>query len=1354
MFIAADEISQFFVTAVIFESVQFKHHHHKFNNKLIMFGNNKAPGSLFGNANTSTPTTSTPANNGVLNGKPNTGTLFSANTLSTPSPGNPTGFGNAQNNNNKPGLNLFGNNNASQNTPQTNSLFQPNNAAASTPNTSLFSGPGSNAQQNNGAGKLFGNSGGQQTATGISFGNNPSATTNNTFQSNGLNTQQSGGLFGNKSNNGGSLFGNTPSQTNSLFSNNTTNTASTVPKTSLFGNSSTQGSGSLFSSSKPTTNSTGLFNVSQLQQPQQPGQPPTNNPYGLQLSPNPVLSMPESITTSLSNERKPVSDSKQNRKFSTASSVISNNILPPTGNSTLIGKLTSRLKNLKSRETTHGLFSPSNKNLAQQDTFSALSRDESKEKGKNINNKTNSLASYFNQDVSSMKKLTIDTDRSAAKKMKLFNGHSSATIMKDMDEKDHKISISRNDKLLFSAHPSETSPTEPTSEVCLDEEHKITNKATDYWCSPTIEQLEQLTENQLTVVPNFVIGRKNFGSISFDYEVDLTAFMDDFEELFGRTIIFNENRTVEVYPDTENKPDVGYGVNVPATITLENVYPIDKKTKEPIKDNSKIAEVQYFVKRLRNMKEMEFISYNPFGGIWTFRVKHFSVWGMVNEEDMEVDAEEAERINAEEIRDRPLAFPKRRHSVKKSSTSLEAEVPSNADLTAAEALAMEKEVLDLVPVLSDSVDQDMSLIIKEKPYEPSDLDEDDLNILEAAPKLVTSSNWLQQLQLAGTSKQSVYSKPLLLKNTQGNSLDDILFPSFKKDLLTYQSVKRERRINSHMWFAKFNINGQLLLKDPSQLSGCKQIVFQSNLPINKSSFDNVFASYLNTSIVNSRPNGYPLVGKCSLQFDNLASAYSDVPNEDKILKLASILFDPLSLPYAVNSPEVEKVLIKKQRHAKLCGWIVDETRAEIDSMLSTASDIQKILLFLSVNDIVNASKTAIISKNKHLSVLITLLGSNDPIVREIAQLQLTKWKSLGSIVDPTVISIYQLLTGNPFASTALVNESNKFSRLVNLGLQVYYGDIDSLTLEDLIMNAISNPFVDTSSVSTFENLSMNIMKLFACPTIPVEQLLDELRSHSEIFDVRLCWFFTHMLQREDITEHLRDRITLEFIDQLKLDRMHKEALFVACFIADDAIAKNTIDLLLSSEILYFTSNDIKPILERLQISAPIIHRHLALYEKYSGDHLSEVSNLLKAGDFKEAELVTITTVGPKLIINAKWNNDYLSVLETLLQRFPSHTIPTWEKGLGVYEKYIKLSLHNSLDPNIIHQLINTLPNLCKDYSHHELVNVASSRISEAVSELFLINLNMLSRKIPKESLLSLPLGQPESNYLKKVLSSL
>lgn len=60
---------------------------------------------------------------------------------------------------------------------------------------------------------------------------------------------------------------------------------------------------------------------------------------------------------------------------------------------------------------------------------------------------------------------------------------------------------------------------------------------------------------------------------------------------------------------------MGFGLNVPATITLEGVKPKPNMT---IDDH-----INYLKKQIG----MEFITYDPITCVWVFKVKHFSIWG-------------------------------------------------------------------------------------------------------------------------------------------------------------------------------------------------------------------------------------------------------------------------------------------------------------------------------------------------------------------------------------------------------------------------------------------------------------------------------------------------------------------------------------------------------------------------------------------------------------------------------------------------------------------------------------------------------------------------------------------------------
>ena len=109
-------------------------------------------------------------------------------------------------------------------------------------------------------------------------------------------------------------------------------------------------------------------------------------------------------------------------------------------------------------------------------------------------------------------------------------------------------------------------------------------------------------------VPNFVIARKGYGSISFKSPVDLSR-ITSLSVL--REIVDIERGRVTVYPDESKHAPPGTGLNVPAEVTMENLRP-------------SVAEVEKFTEELRSKPNTEFVSYNPESGVWVFNVQHFS----------------------------------------------------------------------------------------------------------------------------------------------------------------------------------------------------------------------------------------------------------------------------------------------------------------------------------------------------------------------------------------------------------------------------------------------------------------------------------------------------------------------------------------------------------------------------------------------------------------------------------------------------------------------------------------------------------------------------------------------------------
>ncbi|KAH7302584.1 hypothetical protein KP509_23G078300 [Ceratopteris richardii] len=146
----------------------------------------------------------------------------------------------------------------------------------------------------------------------------------------------------------------------------------------------------------------------------------------------------------------------------------------------------------------------------------------------------------------------------------------------------------------------------------------------DYYVKPRVQELaakERAEPGYCRRLKGFEVGRQGYGFIKFLDDVDVRGL--DVESV----IQFNKCEVL-VYMDESKKPPPGVGLNKPAEITLLNVRYIDKKTGQHLSEGS---EVDKFREKLRKKTEeqgAEFISYDAVKGQWTFRVLHFSKYGL------------------------------------------------------------------------------------------------------------------------------------------------------------------------------------------------------------------------------------------------------------------------------------------------------------------------------------------------------------------------------------------------------------------------------------------------------------------------------------------------------------------------------------------------------------------------------------------------------------------------------------------------------------------------------------------------------------------------------------------------------
>ncbi|NXD18032.1 NUP98 protein, partial [Nothocercus nigrocapillus] len=233
-----------------------------------------------------------------------------------------------------------------------------------------------------------------------------------------------------------------------------------------------------------------------------------------------------------------------------------------------------------------------------------------------------------------------------------------------------------------------------------------------YYTIPSMEELARLTNDRNEcVVTDFTIGRKGYGSIYFEGEVNLTNLnLDD--------IVHIRRKEVIVYPDDERKPPIGEGLNRRAEVTLDGVWPTDKTSRCLIKSPERLAEMNY-EGRLESVSRKQgarFKEYRPETGSWVFKVAHFSKYGLQDSDEEE--EEHPSKVDTKKLKTAPVPPPG--HLLPQQMTLNGKPTPPSQS----------PEVEQLGRVLE--LDSDMADITQEPPREPP-RDDDALHEPEAVP---------------------------------------------------------------------------------------------------------------------------------------------------------------------------------------------------------------------------------------------------------------------------------------------------------------------------------------------------------------------------------------------------------------------------------------------------------------------------------------------------------------------------------------------------------------------------------------------------------------------------------------------
>jgi nuclear pore complex protein Nup98-Nup96 len=164
----------------------------------------------------------------------------------------------------------------------------------------------------------------------------------------------------------------------------------------------------------------------------------------------------------------------------------------------------------------------------------------------------------------------------------------------------------------------------------------------DYVLSPSLDTLLRMSDEELKKVEKFTISIPVFGSVQFIDPVDLHEIgRNNIQSLPGKTVLI-ESQLVTVYPDDDDKPPAGQGLNKPAIISLVGCWPKDKSTGAII-DNENDPRFDKHLKKLKRMEDTTFIGFEVVTGTWKFRVEHFSRYGLIDSDEEEEGLDENEK---------------------------------------------------------------------------------------------------------------------------------------------------------------------------------------------------------------------------------------------------------------------------------------------------------------------------------------------------------------------------------------------------------------------------------------------------------------------------------------------------------------------------------------------------------------------------------------------------------------------------------------------------------------------------------------------------------------------------------------
>ncbi|KAI1411125.1 nuclear protein 96-domain-containing protein [Hypoxylon sp. FL1857] len=432
-------------------------------------------------------------------------------------------------------------------------------------------------------------------------------------------------------------------------------------------------------------------------------------------------------------------------------------------------------------------------------------------------------------------------------------------------------------------------------------------------------------------------------------------------------------------------------------------------------------------------------------------------------------------------------------------------------------------------------------------------------------------------------------------------------------------------------------------------------------------------------------------------------------HERLVWDLASVLFDSVKIPIELQNDPNSLEKLRRENLSRFWECMVEDQTSKMAAMAGSSEE--KALASLSGHRVAEACKHLLDGKNFRLATLISLIGTNDAVKKDIRE-QMKEWQEANVLSEfsQPIRALYEMLSGNVCACEgtkgALENRTESFliSKRFGLnwqqafGLRLWY----AISTEDSIADAVEKYREDVEQDRELppttwfiehgikgiwddpdqdkrEDLLWGLLRLYSDDQVDLEAVLRPENSQLSPLDFRLSWQLGQALTSTGRASFGKNAIekadaaTISFAAQLTNEGSWLEATFVLLHLTDsDARSKAIQDHLCRHAGLIGNedSSSFKKLAEDFKIPRQWIWHSKALFMRsVKKDPTSEVQCLLRAESWADAHRTFIKEVAPLAIIE----RDY-DALADILQQFEGHhsQVPDWNVGGEIYKAFLQL----------------------------------------------------------------------------------